>query len=129
VFTGCYVPDEIKAFMDKELLMYSRTSPCPFVTLARRALADYGIAYREILIDQDAQARQRVLDWTGFLAVPTLVAARPGEFLPYDEPAPLPAGASPRGINRGSMITEPNIDQLTGWLRQHAFLQPEDIPE
>jgi glutaredoxin len=115
--------------MDKELIMYSRTSPCPFVTLARRILADYEIAYREILIDQDLQARQRVLDWTGFLAVPTLVAARPGESLPYEEPAPLPAGDSPRGINRGSMITEPNSGQLTGWLRQHAFLQPEDIPE
>jgi glutaredoxin len=115
--------------MDTELIMYSRTTACPFVTLARRVLEQYGIVYREILIDRDSQARQRVLTWTGFLAVPTLVAARPGEILPYDEPAPLPTGASPRGINRGAMITEPNIDQLTGWLQQHAFLQPEDVPE
>jgi hypothetical protein len=30
---------------------------------------------------------------------------------------------SPRGINRGVMITEPNIDQLITWLAQHGFIE------
>jgi glutaredoxin len=108
--------------MTKELVMYSRTTGCPFITLAKRVLDDYGIAYREIFIDRDEAARQRVLRWTGFLSVPTLVAARIGEVTPDAEPAPLPPGASPRGIHRCDMITEPNHDQLLAWLAEHSFI-------
>ena len=35
---------------------------------------------------------------------------------------PLAPGTSPRGINRGSMITEANIEQLEMWLVQHGFI-------
>src|SRR5688572_29146287 len=109
----------------KELIMYSRTMGCPFVTLAKRILADHALGYREIYIDKDPEARNRVLDWTGFLAVPTLVVAEPGGVLPYEPPAPLARGTSPRGINRGAMITEPSSDELTRWLRQHGFIPQE----
>jgi glutaredoxin len=109
--------------MTKELIMYSRTIGCPFITLAKRVLDDYAVPYREIFIDRDNQARQRVLNWTGFLSVPTLVAANAGSDLPYEEPPPLPAGTSPRGINRGAMITEPNIEQLLEWLTQHELVE------
>lgn len=108
--------------MKFELVMYSRTSSCPFVTLAKRILADYHVEYREVFIDKDEEARKRVLQWTGFLSVPTLVAAEPGSLLPYEEPSPLPRGASPRGIDRGAMITEPGIDELTHWLQRHGFI-------
>lgn len=113
--------------MQKELIFYSRTAGCPFVTLALRVLNDYDVPYREIFIDRDEEARERVLTWTGFLSVPTLVVAEQDSDLPYETPAPLPSGASPRGINRGSMITEPNIEQLTTWLQEHAFIQAEDV--
>lgn len=108
--------------MHRELVMYSRTWGCPFVTLAKHVLADYGLAYREIMIDTDQTARQRVITWTGFLSVPTLIVANPGEILPYSAPAPLEAGHSPRGIHRGSMITEPSADQLVDWLTGHGFI-------
>ncbi|NWF70366.1 MAG: glutaredoxin family protein [Chloroflexi bacterium] len=108
--------------MNKELIMYHRTYGCPFVTVARQVLADYGVPYREVFIDQDAAARERVIAWTGFQSVPTLVVANPGELLPYEPPAYLEHGLSPRGINRGSMITEPSADQLTFWLKQHGFI-------
>jgi hypothetical protein len=85
-------------------------------------LRDYGVPYRELFIDVDSQARERVVNWTGFQSVPTLVVVRPGELLPYEEPAYLPRGESPRGINRGSMITEPNAEQLLAWLKQHGFV-------
>lgn len=104
----------------KELVMYSRTASCPFVTLAKRVLDDHKIAYREIYIDRDPEARQRVLDWTGFLSVPTLIVSENG-LLPVETPLPLPQGTSPRGIDRGDMITEPNLIQLTEWLEKHGF--------
>jgi glutaredoxin len=111
--------------MRKELVIYTRTASCPFVTLAKRVLNDHALAYREIFIDKDEEARQRVLAWTGFLAVPTIVAANAGDVLPHEEPLPLARGSSPRGINRGAMITEPNMEELTRWLRQHQFIPEE----
>ena len=104
------------------LVMYSRTTPCPFVSLAKRVLDAHKVTYHEVHIDQSKLYEQRVLTWTGFLSVPTLVVARPGEEVPYAEPAPLPKDASPRGINRGPMITEPSEDQLVNWLQEHGFL-------
>lgn len=108
--------------MPKELVMYSRSYSCPFVTLAKRVLADYQVPYREIHIDRDNEAKQRVLDWTGFLSVPTLVVAEPGQDLPYETQALLEAGRSPRGIDRGTMITEPSIEDFSQWLLKHGFI-------
>jgi glutaredoxin len=105
-----------------ELVMYSRTTSCPFVTLAKRVLNDYDVPYREIYIDRDDEARRRVLAWTGFLAVPTLVIAQAGGVLPIDEPSYLEKGRSPRGIDRGYVITEPNIDEFTVWLTKHGLI-------
>jgi glutaredoxin len=109
--------------MSKKIIMYSRRMGCPYISLAKRVLDDYALSYQEIFIDQDEEARARVLQWTGFLSVPTLVIANSGDNLPYEEPSPLAAGSSPRGINRGAMITEPSIDQLTGWLEQHGLIE------
>ncbi len=108
--------------MNKELVMYARSSSCPFVTLAKRVLNDYGVSYREIHIDRDPDARDRVLAWTGFLSVPTLVVANAGEILPYEPQAALAAGSSPRGIDRGTMITEPSSEELAQWLLRHGFI-------
>jgi glutaredoxin len=113
--------------MAKELIMYSRSTGCPMVTLARRVLDEHALAYREVMIDQDATAHRRVLDWTGFLAVPTLVVAESGEDLPYALPADLAPGHSPRGVNRGTMITEPNVQQLIGWLVQEGFIDEDPL--
>lgn len=108
----------------KVLVMYSRTMGCPYISIARRVLEQHKVTYHEIFIDRDDEARQRVLEWTGFLSVPTLVVAAPGEVLPQGEVAPLAAGASPSGIDRGPMITEANAEQLEAWLTRHGFLEP-----
>jgi len=107
---------------DKELLMYSRSYGCPFVTIAKRVLQEHTIPYREFYIDKDEIAKQRVLEWTGFLSVPTLVVANLGEDLPYMDFAPLPKGDSPRGIDRGPMLTEGNTEEVESWLRKHGFI-------
>jgi glutaredoxin len=102
--------------------MYSRSYSCSFVTLAKAVLDKEGVPFHEILIDQDREALDRVVEWTGFRAVPTLVAANLGEVLPYESPEPLPKGHSPRGVNRGSMITEPDRTQLRQWLKNNGFV-------
>jgi glutaredoxin len=107
---------------DKELVMYSRSYGCPFVTTAKRVLKDYNVAYREIFIDKDDIAKERVLAWTGFLSVPTMIVANIGEDLPYTDFSPLAKGVSPRGIDRGSMLTEGNSQEVEDWLRKHGFI-------
>lgn len=109
---------------DKELVMYTRTTGCPFVSIAKRVLTEENVAYREIFIDQDPAARDRVKAWTGFLSVPTLVIARVGSDLPIEEPSPLPDGIiSPQGVDRGAMITEPRDNQLRAWLYKHGLIK------
>ena len=109
-----------------DLVMYSRTTPCPFVNLAHRVLEAQHVTFREVYIDTDKAMEQRVLKWTGFLSVPTLIVAHKGEDLPYSEPGYLEKDASPRGIDRGSMITEPSEEQLIAWLEHHGFLRERD---
>lgn len=107
---------------DRIIVMYGRTSFCPYQRIAERLFNKLDLTVTTIMIDKDEEAKQRVLDWTGFQAVPTIIAARPNETLPFEDPAPLTV-SSPRGVNRGSMITEPNESQLTTWLEQNRFIQ------
>jgi len=105
------------------VVFYSRTIPCPDCARAKRILEDYGIPYTEVMIDLDSEARARVESWTGgFQAVPTLILARPGELLPSTEPRRLEAGRSPRGVDRGSMITEPDTLSLKQWLTARGLI-------
>jgi glutaredoxin len=106
----------------KMLILYSRTVPCPNCALAKRVLEEQGVRYQEIMIDLDPAARARVERWTGFESVPTLVVARPGEVLPLTEPRPLDPGRSPRGVDRGSLITEPDAVGLQHWLRANGLI-------
>ncbi len=108
--------------MDKQLVMYVRSSYCPNVALARDILKRYNIPYTEINIDHDPAMAARVKEWTHYLSVPTLVVARPGEDVPYTDFLPYPTDQSNRGYDRGALITEPNNQQLEDWLHKHGFL-------
>jgi glutaredoxin len=107
---------------EKALIMYSRTIPCPDCERARALLDSLSVPYQEVMIDLDPAARHVVKNLTGFNAVPTLVVTRPGESLPFPEPRPLEAGRSPRGIDRGTVITEPDMVSLEKWLQGHGFV-------
>ena len=108
--------------MGFEIVMYSRSYGCPYTRRAKRVLDRYQISYREIHINQVPAAKERVIQWTGFESVPTIIVANAGEDLPHQAPATLASGASPKGVNRGSMITEPSEEQLTEWLRQNVLI-------
>lgn len=113
---------------NKQLVIYLRRNFCPFVGVARHVLDEFGVPYREIDIDADPTARERILEWTGFLSVPTLVVAEKGEVVPFEPPTFLSRGYSPRGIDRGSIITEASESELIRWLRKHDLI-PDDAAE
>lgn len=106
----------------RELVMYTRTTGCAFVTTAKKVLTAHDVPYREIFIDKDPEAKQRVLDWTGFLSVPTLIIANTDEDLPFEDATPLEKGVSPRGVDRGVMLTEGSTSEVEAWLRKHRLI-------
>jgi glutaredoxin len=108
--------------MDKELIVYGRTFPCPDLMRSERFLQNKRVAYRMIHIDQDEEAGMLVEQWVGHRSVPTIVVARKGENQPIEEPTPLPAGRSARSFDRGTLITEPSDDALSAFLQRHGLL-------
>jgi glutaredoxin len=108
--------------MDKEIVMYVRTSFCARVALARDVLTRYNIPYREINIDEDPDLAARVKTWTHHYSVPTIIIANAGEDVPYTDFLPRPTERTIKGYDRGPMITEPNNQELENWLHKHSFL-------
>ncbi len=94
----------------------------------QEALKAWGVPAEFVSIDKDAAAAGRVLAWTGYRSVPTLLIAEEGSLEPCQAPAPLARGASPHGIDRGSMLTEPSRAQLRAWLIAHGLLSAEAAP-
>ncbi len=107
--------------MNKELVVYGRTYPCPDLTRTKRYLEANKINYRQINIDEDESALELVMRWVGHRSVPTVVVAKAGDVQPIEEPAPLPPGRSVRSFDRGTMITEPSDEALRGFLSRHGL--------
>lgn len=110
-------------WVEKEIVMFVRSSFCPGVALARDLLNRYEISYREVKIDTDLEMAARLKEWTGHLSVPTVIIANQGEAVPYIEFLPRPTNRSIKGYDRGPMITEPNNRELENWLHKHGFLE------
>lgn len=108
--------------MDKELIVYGRTFPCPDLARSERFLNSNKVPYRMIHIDMDEEAGERVEEWVGHRSVPTIVVARKGDVLPIEDPAPLPSGRAARSFDRGTLITEPSDDALKAFLSRHGLL-------
>ena len=107
--------------MSKRVVVYM--SPWCYTSKdTQTALAEWGVPATFINIKEDQAAAARVRGWVGFESVPTVVIAEEGTVLPFEPPAPLVAGSSPRGVDRGSMITEATRNQLRTWLVKHNFL-------
>jgi glutaredoxin len=107
--------------MAKQLVVYVSTY-CYNCTDTRQALKEWGVPATFIDVKRDGQAAARVRGWTGFDSVPTLVMAEEGSLEPFEPPADLGRGASPRGVDRGPMLTEPTRAELRAWLVKNGLL-------
>ncbi len=107
--------------MSPQLVMYM--SPwCVNCLDTQEALAEWKVPYTNIDVKKDKAAAGRVQAWTGFESVPTLIIAEVDSVEPCEPPASLAPGTSPRGVDRGSMLTEPTRKQLRAWLVMHGLL-------
>jgi glutaredoxin len=88
----------------------------------QRALGEWGVAATYINIKEDRTAAARLREWVGFESVPTVVIAEGDSLVPYEPPQPLTSGMSPRGVDRGSIITEAARPQLLAWLTKNGFV-------
>lgn len=102
------------------LVVYGRSSFCPDMHRWQRWVSEHPLAYHELDIERDAEARARVVAWTGHESVPTLVIAPADGVEPVEEPAPL-GGRGARALDRGTMLTEPNPGQIGPFLRRHGI--------
>lgn len=107
--------------MTKQLVVYI-TTWCPACRDAQAALAEWRVTARFVNIGREPEAASQVRSLTGFESVPTFVAVEGAGFDPVEPPAPLPAGVSTRGVDRGSALTEPSHPQMRAWLIKHGFL-------
>ena len=103
------------------LVVYGRSMPCPDMFRWHRWLAEHPVEFVAFDIDSDDEAYRKVLAWTGHESVPTLVIAPDDGVDPIEPPVPLPPGRSPRGFDRGTMLTEPNPGQVASFLERHGI--------
>lgn len=103
------------------LVVYGRSAFCPDMHRWRQWVADHPLRLVEFDIDHDPGAYEKVLAWTGYESVPTLVIADDDSFDPIEPPDPLGPDRGPRGIDRGSMLTEPQRGQIEEFLRRHEI--------
>ncbi len=112
--------------MARQIVLYVRSEGCGHVRRTRRDLTEWNIPFREVNIDDNEAVAHRLEEWTGFRPVPTVVVANEGSDLPHEEPAGLTPGQSPRNVDRGSIISEPNTANLAVFLEHNGFI-PVDL--
>jgi glutaredoxin len=89
----------------------------------KRALAEWNVPHTLVDVKADRAAANRVRTWVGFESVPTVVICEGDSLEPCEPPAPLPPGRGPRGVDRGSIITEASRAELRTWLIKHGVLE------
>ncbi len=102
------------------LVVYGRSSFCPDMYRWKKWVEQHPLEYVEFDIDGDGEAYEKVISWTGHESVPTLVIAPDDGVDPIEEPQPL-GGRSPRAVDRGTMLTEPNLGQVAPFLQRHGI--------
>jgi glutaredoxin len=108
--------------MSKRVVVY--VSPwCGQSQDTRRALGEWDVPGEFVDVKADPAAAARLRKWVGFESVPTVVIAEGESPEPFEPPKPLMPGSGPRGVDRGSIITEASRDQLRAFLVKHGLLE------
>jgi len=108
--------------MTRQVVVYM--SPwCSSSQDTQRALKEWGVPATFINVKDDRSAAIRLRGLVGFESVPTVVLVENGGTDPCEPPTDLPTGKSPRGVDRGSIITEATRMQLRSWLVKQGLLQ------
>ncbi|MCL5959395.1 MAG: glutaredoxin family protein [Chloroflexi bacterium] len=90
---------------------------------AREVLRKLGVTYQEIDVEKDEEAARRLESWNnGFRSVPTIVIESESGISLAAEGPPEGKPRSPRGWDRGPMITEPSSGELEVFLRRHGVI-------
>ncbi|MGE3857650.1 MAG: glutaredoxin family protein [Dehalococcoidia bacterium] len=112
------------------LVVYGRSTPCPDMYRWMQWLSKHEVEVVEFDINHDAEAFRKVVEWTGHQSVPTLVIASDDGVDPVTAPTALPHGRGPRAVDRGTMLTEPGIGQVEGFLERNGipFTTVEEAP-
>ena len=103
------------------LVVYGRSSFCPDMMRWDHWLKRNPVDHVAFDIDTDRDALAKVVAWTGHQSVPTLVIAADDGVDPIEVPSDLPEGRGPRGVDRGTMLTEPNPGQVEVFLERHGI--------
>lgn len=105
------------------LVVYIRSTWCPDMRQWARWLNAHPVAHevRDVALDAEARADLRAL--AGSEAVPTLVIAEDRRFVPVGPPEPL-AGRRTRATDRGTVISEPRVEQIAPFLLRHGIAVP-----
>jgi glutaredoxin len=107
--------------MSKHVTVY--VSPwCSASKDTERALKEWQVPATIVNIKEDRASAALVKQWVGFESVPTVVITNGNSGEPFEPPAALAPGTSPRGVDRGSVLTEANRTQLRAWLVKHGLM-------
>ena len=109
--------------MANRLVVYTRTTQCPYWDRAKAFLDAHNVPYQMLNIELDPAAAQRLHGWLGNLTVPTMVIAAENSVEPFFPPAPLADDQSAHGVDRGTMFTEPSDRRLEIFLRRHRIMK------
>lgn len=104
------------------LVVYGSSVPCPDMARFTWWLQQYEVpGLVAVDIHRERWAYERVVSWTGHASVPTLVIAEDDGVDPISEPAPLLPGQRVRALDRRTMLTEPNPQQIVEFLRRNGI--------
>lgn len=104
------------------LVVYGSSIPCPDMARFVWWLQQHEVPGLVMVdIHQERWAHDRVVGWTGHASVPTLVVAEDDGVDPISEPVSVPSGQRVRAFDRGTMLTEPNPQQIADFLRRNGI--------
>ena len=108
------------------LVVYGSSVPCPDMARFAWWLERHDVP-ELVFIDIHAErwAYDQVIEWTGHASVPTLVIAPDDGLNPVEDPLPIMSGQRVRAFDRGTMLTEPNPQQIAEFLVRNGVVVTE----